>query len=438
MKPSPDIIYLQQPEIGKVIARGLAILYREQPRFPIDYLAKWLLNNSSACLSESAYEATLQRKIELQAEALELEKKRQEDQALIESMRLEILNKDSVMRDSISSSEYPLELLDESFPEFLEKRKNLTGVYVGFLEHPTKIIDEIEEDEMAHLDTSQVKRICYIGSSKSHKFVKGLMLSLEQGVTADVWKEPIVEEPIDGKEIAPEKPRWVYIPNVVKESRMNFFKIPKLGAFFACPLVFNSCLSEQAFDTALEERIKYKKASNEQEKEIETKTNAYNDAFNEKQNAGEDTTEITNEFETWKNGLEKVSEPQFVSIKREYVVGMDTLGQDREILLNDQNFLNDFVSLFAKSVEEREKTELSKDIDLQISYLEGLNTGPKELAEQYNLEEEHFVEENKERLEKFTVWEKELLYETECLKLEKLNSISKELFNETNNKKKTN
>ena len=42
----PDINYLKSPEIGKVLASGLAETYRVRPKFPVDFFAKWLLNNS--------------------------------------------------------------------------------------------------------------------------------------------------------------------------------------------------------------------------------------------------------------------------------------------------------------------------------------------------------------------------------------------------------
>lgn len=42
----PDINYLKSPEIGKVLASGLAETYRLRPKFPVDFFAKWLLNYS--------------------------------------------------------------------------------------------------------------------------------------------------------------------------------------------------------------------------------------------------------------------------------------------------------------------------------------------------------------------------------------------------------
>lgn len=38
--------FLKSDEVGKVICRGLAETYKNKPKFPIDYFAKWLLNYS--------------------------------------------------------------------------------------------------------------------------------------------------------------------------------------------------------------------------------------------------------------------------------------------------------------------------------------------------------------------------------------------------------
>jgi hypothetical protein len=53
---------------------------------------------------------------------------------------------------------------------------------------------------------------------------------------------------------------------------MHFFRLPKLGAYIAIPLVYNSCLFEGSFDAALEERFKYRQAKEAQDRERETRT----------------------------------------------------------------------------------------------------------------------------------------------------------------------
>jgi hypothetical protein len=40
------LAYLQKDDIGKVIAKGLASVYTQQPKTPIKFLAHWLKNYS--------------------------------------------------------------------------------------------------------------------------------------------------------------------------------------------------------------------------------------------------------------------------------------------------------------------------------------------------------------------------------------------------------
>jgi len=46
-KLTPDAEYLKSDELGMVISKGLAVLYRTNPKNPVDFLAKWLLNHAS-------------------------------------------------------------------------------------------------------------------------------------------------------------------------------------------------------------------------------------------------------------------------------------------------------------------------------------------------------------------------------------------------------
>jgi len=53
----------------------------------------------------------------------------------------------------------------------------------------------------------------------------------------------------------------VYVPDVVKEPKMHFFRIPRLGSYIAIPIVYNSCMSDvNSFDLGLEERKKFNEA----------------------------------------------------------------------------------------------------------------------------------------------------------------------------------
>ena len=43
----PDAAYIKRDDLGLVIAKGLAVMYKAQPSNPVDFLAKWLLNHSN-------------------------------------------------------------------------------------------------------------------------------------------------------------------------------------------------------------------------------------------------------------------------------------------------------------------------------------------------------------------------------------------------------
>ena len=40
----PDATYIKREDISVVVAKGLAVIYKTQPKNPVDFLSKWLLN----------------------------------------------------------------------------------------------------------------------------------------------------------------------------------------------------------------------------------------------------------------------------------------------------------------------------------------------------------------------------------------------------------
>jgi len=47
------------------------------------------------------------------------------------------------------------------------------------------------------------------------------------------------------------------VKEVVREPKMHFWKVPRLGAFMAIPLVYKSCLSIQSFQIAFDDYNEY-------------------------------------------------------------------------------------------------------------------------------------------------------------------------------------
>ena len=57
------------------------------------------------------------------------------------------------------------------------------------------------------------------------------------------------------------------IPEVVREPRIHYYDVPKLGSYLTIKLEYQSCLSEEAFDAALQDYIEVEQKRAEQAKE---------------------------------------------------------------------------------------------------------------------------------------------------------------------------
>jgi hypothetical protein len=72
-----------------------------------------------------------------------------------------------MFQDNIQNHQFHERFLMHDFCEFLAQ-KGMTGVYVGYVDFPTKPISDLEDDEMAHLNTQVPKVINYLGANQSH------------------------------------------------------------------------------------------------------------------------------------------------------------------------------------------------------------------------------------------------------------------------------
>lgn len=161
----PDIQYLKSDEVGRVIAQGLAELYRVKPEFPLDYLSKWLYNYSNQQAALQAMKQERQR-TQLLVEDLQREKRSREEHA--DELRLEAearLRNVAAFEEYIEHHEYPDELVNSFFPQgIFDLVAGLTAVYVAFYEYRRKDFDPLEnDDETAHLELNLPKVVQYVG-----------------------------------------------------------------------------------------------------------------------------------------------------------------------------------------------------------------------------------------------------------------------------------
>ena len=197
-------------------------------------------------------------------------KKKQQEQALKRQNRREqevvkaVKSEEDHKKNFFAKLDKSKDLAD-NLPElvdFLQKYTESTGVYIGRLQYPDRSI-KIDDDDKAHLDYDAPQVIKFIHASKNHEFMTDAVLPSNVGVTHDCFlpeysrlDKTRVTQAEDGTEEVTElelmeRFKHVYVKEVVREPRMNFQRVPKLGSYMAVPLVYKSCL----FDEALTEAV---------------------------------------------------------------------------------------------------------------------------------------------------------------------------------------
>lgn len=107
------------------------------------------------------------------------------------------------------------------------------------------------------------------------------------------------------------------------------------------------------------------------------------------------------------------------TVRREFVVCCDMMGQDQGICEDRREWLARLVKLFADSWAANEEANLKKDINLQADYLKGLEGGVADAVDLFRQEEEQAAEEKANGFDQ-EVSEKQQLYEVEMAKWEKV------------------
>lgn len=179
----------------------------------------------------------------------------------------------------------------------------------------------------------------------------------------------------------------VYVPEVVREPRMHFYRVPRLGAFLAVPLEYNSSLSQRALDQSIVDYQQYVKNVEELEKAKKEWDDESEKIREEKEKLGEP---YEYEPRTWP----VIKEKPFLTKQRRYVVCLDTMGQDREFTDQERRFALETVTAFASIWEKREEENLTKDRNARLHLQELDKEFAEGLAARLQEEEDDFVKEH--------------------------------------------
>ena len=88
------------------------------------------------------------------------------------------------------------------------------------------------------------------------------VLAKGSGLTFDVFTDKVDE---DGKPIETEELNHILVKEVVREPRMHFFKVPRLGSYLAIRLEYDSCLSVEAYNEGVRDALSCRDRLAEQE-----------------------------------------------------------------------------------------------------------------------------------------------------------------------------
>lgn len=177
--------------------------------------------------------------------------------------------------------------------------------------------------------------------------------------------------------------RHIYVPEVVREPRMRFYTVPRLGAFMAVPLVYNSCLSEDALENAVTDYLECQKRREEQDKLVAEWEEEKQRERDEKERAGE-------AYEPEQKEWEDIQEKPFDTFEEKYVVCIDTLGQDRELTDEQKRFVLNTVRNYKEVWEKTEKDNLLRDRTRKLRIMEmDKEFLDNELSKQLEEEERH-------------------------------------------------
>lgn len=259
--------------------------------------------------------------------------------------------------------------------DFLKGFTNATAVYVGKLEAPKKAIKE-DDDDRAHFDADAQQIIHYLKSTEGHEFLVDKIQRQDQGLTFDVFKEGEAKEggsedaPADEeggaekakpKEDAEVLPKSVFVKEVVREPRMHYFKVPRLGSYLAVRLEYKSCLFEEALDAAVADYLDVKQRQKEQDDEKRS--------FLEKlqSEGGDDGEGMDTSVLASQRKWEEIKPRPFKTQTVQFVVCLNTLGQDRPFTPEEILFAQRTVRDFAAQWEKIERENLEQDVQLRLA-----------------------------------------------------------------------
>ena len=408
--------YLEQTGLNDIVNKGLVELYRVQPENPVTFLVSFLINEDNAKKIIESIKNAKETKVTLEQKQKE---KEEFNQKMLEESRKKEEEKEQEkekLREEIKSCED----FEDKLNDICEKLKNITGatgVYISSYEYKRKQIENITDDENAHIDPDNIKVLRYIHWNEDHNFLHGKYLPRKKGVTYSIFlngeegddEDEGGEGGGEGGEEAKEAPpqenagggneedeeedneeqnkdlpvKMMEIQDVVNTKKMHFYREPRLGSYLFFDIGYKSSLNYNSLLSAIKNLQEYQQQNEEYEKakaEKEEEERQKAAAKEEEQQNNEGGAEVEEEEDKKDGGdgegeedeKEKLVKPVLQDFEKEsktLILSMDTLGQDRTFSESEKNFAQEISKLIRDSLEALEKKKLENDRDLRIDFL---------------------------------------------------------------------
>ena len=254
---------------------------------------------------------------------------------------------------------------------YLHKNMGATGVYISKLEPKMKpIADDAGEND--HIDEEAPQVLKFKHANTDHqKLMVGAVLNPNQGISHQLFQPANEEEEAPAEEEDEDKPKekdtddilktypHKYVSHVVRQKDIHFWRVPRLGAFMAIPLIYKSCLSEEALDAAITNWSEVSKQIEAQE----TKKAEWED---EQAQIKEQKLAAGEEYEKPEEPWQEIQADPFKSVEKKFVICIDTLGQDNELTDEQKRFALKTAQDFKNAWEKFENDKIISDRDKRI------------------------------------------------------------------------
>lgn len=168
----PDLDYIKRSGVGKVMAQALGSMYKQEPKFPIEYLVQWLRNY----MGKKEYKVMLEQSEKIKedghlahlkhTETMRIERERL---AEIERQKQEALIK---LKADIQQIEHHSEKIESIIPPEIFSRVDLTSVYIGSFNFKKLVLDENDDNEIGHLNFDEPKAIRFTSGAGTRLVAK--------------------------------------------------------------------------------------------------------------------------------------------------------------------------------------------------------------------------------------------------------------------------